>query len=325
MMTNQTLNWAIVGTGTIAKEFAGQFSATNARLYGVSSRREETAQAFAQEFKLEKAYSSFENLLADPAVDVVYIATPHNTHYDYMMAALEAGKHVVCEKVITINKKQLDAAYQLAKEKQVYLFEAMTIHYMPLYQNLFDWLAKKKLGPLKMVQVNFGSYKDTDPRYYYFNKELAGGALFDIGVYALHFTRWFLSSQPTEIQSMAHLHQSGVDESSVIMLKNKENELANISLTFRAKLPKQGVVAYEEGYVTITDYPRSNRAVLTRNTGEVSVFEQGKSEEGLAYEAEAISKLIISKEGNPYIDYSLDVLAIMDDVRSQWGLEYDFE
>ncbi|HJB23806.1 MAG TPA: Gfo/Idh/MocA family oxidoreductase [Candidatus Jeotgalibaca pullicola] len=324
MVKNQ-LKWAIVGTGTIANEFASQFPVENASVYGIVSRTKEKAQAFAEKYQIPQVFDEYSELLKEEAIQVVYIATPHNTHHEYIMAALEAGKHVVCEKAITVNKQQLDDAYQLAQSKNLYLFEAMTIHFMPLYQKIFQWLAEQNLGPLKMIQVNFGSYKDTNPNYYYFNKDLAGGALLDIGVYALHFTRWFLSSKPTEIHTLGNLHESGVDESSVIILRNKENELANISLTFHAKMPKQGMVVYEEGYVTITDYPRSNKATLTKLSGETVTFEEGKSEQGLQYEIAAISDIILNEKENPYFQYSLDVLEVMDEVRKQWGLKYDFE
>jgi predicted dehydrogenase len=320
------LNWAMIGTGVIANEFAQQFPEGNAKLYGVASKNEVRAKEFAEKYNIEKVFAINEELINDPNVDVVYIAVPHNQHYKIIMESLKAKKHVVCEKVITLSKEQLDTAVELANKNNVFLFEAMTIHYMPLYKKLKEWIKEHDLGPLKMIQVNFGSFKTYDQSRYFFNKNLAGGALFDIGVYALNFTRWFLTSKPEEILTLGNIHPTmGVDESSAIILRNKEKELATISLTFRAKMPKQGIVAFENGYFTITNYPRAEKAIFTDTEGNVTIIEEGKTGEGLAYEVEKITDLILQKQGNPNLSYTLDVLEIMDKVRNDWGLHYAFD
>ena len=253
---SEKLNWAIVGTGGIANEFASQFDTTFSNLVSVVSRSQEKANDFAVKHNIPNALSNYEDLLADDLIDIIYIATPHNKHYEYIFKALKHNKHVFCEKVIVLNNKQLSQLIDLANQKKLYLFEAMTIHYMPVYDEIATWIQKQDLGPLKMIQANFGSYKNYDDRYF-FKKELAGGALFDIGVYALNFVRFFLSEKPNEIQSNVVINEYGVDESSVIILKNSKKELASIALTFRAKMPKVGIVAYEKGYFTFEEYPSS--------------------------------------------------------------------
>lgn len=319
------LNWGIIGTGNIANDFAKQFPREAANLYGVASRTVEKSVDFAKTHQVEKSFSSYEALIHDELVDVVYIAVPHNFHYELILKSLEAKKHVVCEKTITISKEQLDHAVSLARENNVYLFEAMTIHHMPLYRKLKEWIKENDVGPLKMIQVNFGSFKTFDKNYYFFNKHLAGGALFDIGVYALHFTRWFLSSKPQEVLTLGNIHETGVDESSAIILRNKEKELATISLTFRAKMPKQGIVAFENGYFTITNYPRADKATFTTNDGKVTVIEAGDTEKGLTYEVGSISDIIVNGKENPYLSLTLDVMEMMDKLRENWGLIYPFE
>lgn len=319
------IRWAILGTGTIATEFASHFEAANADLVAVASRTKAKAQSFAEEYGIPAYFDDYAELLADEAVDVVYIALPHSHHHQWIKASLESGKHVLCEKVITINKPQLDELVQLAEEKGLYLAEAMTIYHMPLYRKLKEWIDGHDLGPLKMIQASFGSFKDTDPSVYYFNKELAGGALFDIGTYALSFVRNFMTSKPTEIMTMGNLHESGVDESSAIILRNAEAELATISLTFRAKMPKQGVVAYEKGFFTIMDYPRPTKAVFTSYDGNETIIEAGEFAQGLNYEVADFSQLILTGSKNETLAYTLDVLEVMDQVRKDWGLVYSFE
>lgn len=144
------LKWAILGTGQIASEFASRFSAERAELVAVASRTSGKAQAFAEKYAIPVSYGDYAELLADASVDVVYIAVPHSHHYPLIKASLEAGKHVLCEKVITINKAQLDEVVHLAEEKGIYLSEAMTLYHMPLYRELNDWIKTHDIGPLKM-------------------------------------------------------------------------------------------------------------------------------------------------------------------------------
>lgn len=138
-------------------------------------------------------------MIKDPNIQIIYIATPHTFHYDYIKKALNAGKHVLCEKAITVNADQFDEVEKLAKEKNLILSEEFTLYHMPIYQKVRNLIDNGKLGKIKLVQVNFGSLKDYDPSNRFFNKALAGGALLDIGGYATAFARMFLSKQPESI------------------------------------------------------------------------------------------------------------------------------
>lgn len=129
-------------------------------------------------------------------MNIIYISTPHNTHIQYLRQALANGKHVLCEKSITLNSNELDEAIALAEKNHVILAEAMTIFHMPIYRKLAEIVNSGTLGPLRLIQVNFGSYKEYDMNNRFFNRNLAGGALLDIGVYALSLIRWFLPKLP---------------------------------------------------------------------------------------------------------------------------------
>ncbi|MFS7255227.1 oxidoreductase [Carnobacterium divergens] len=321
----KTVNWAILGLGDIASSFATSFKAPNATLYAAGSRSLEKAKAFTEKHQIENAYGNYDELLNDQAIDIVYIATPHSHHYDLIMKSLQAGKHVLCEKAITMNGTQLKAAMDLASEKHLILSEAMTIYHMPLYHKLKELVDGGTIGKLKMLQVSFGSLRETDPTNRFYNKALAGGALLDIGTYALSFTRFFLNSQPHEILTTMNLFETGVDEQSGIILKNKDNEMAVVSLTFRAKMPKRGIIACEDGYITVDDYPRATSATLTRPDGKTELIEAGNSGEALNYEATALTDWILANKKDPFLPLSYDVLTIMDTVRERWGLHYDFE
>ncbi len=275
--------WGIIGLGNIAHEFAEHFDQETSELAAVASRTIDKAEAFAQRYHIPKAYGSYQEMLNDQEIDIIYIAVPNRQHSQHIMEALAANKHVLCEKAITMNKKELTEAMKLAEEKNLVLAEAMTIFNMPLYQQLRSLIDTNKLGALKMIQAPFGSYKDPDPTNRFFNPELAGGALLDIGTYAVSFARFFLSSQPEVIASTMVPFETGVDEQSVTILRNKENELATISLTFQAKMPKVGIVAFEEGYITITDYPRADRAEIIFNDGTKEWIESGSTAQAMNY------------------------------------------
>lgn len=319
------INWAILGPGTIAEDFAGAINEVNGSVYAVGSRKLEKAEAFAKKYNVEKAYGNYEEMLKDEKIDVVYISTPHSNHYEYIIESLKNNKHVFCEKAITVNGKQLKEIVELAKSKNLIVAEAMTIYHMPLYKDLNDMIKEGKLGKLKMIQVSFGSCKENDPSNRFFNKDLAGGALLDIGTYALSFTRYFLSSNPEEVLTTVKKFETGVDEQSGIILKNSDDEMAVVTLTMRAKMPKRGVIACEEGFITVDDFPRANKATITYLDGRTEEIESGDGTKALIYEVEEMNNCIKNKKKADALKLSVDVMNIMDEVRNQWGIKYPFE
>ncbi|MDF4188026.1 Gfo/Idh/MocA family oxidoreductase [Ligilactobacillus salivarius] len=189
-------NWGIIGTGWIAHEMADALNEVNSEIYAVSNPNEESLYKFAKEKNVKHTFINPDEMITDPNVDIIYIATPHISHYDYIKKALNAGKHVFAEKAITISAKQLDEVIALAKSKNLILTEGFTLYHMPIYEKVRDLISSGKLGDIKLVQVNFGSLKDYNPNNRFFAKELAGGALLDIGGYATAFARMFLNEQP---------------------------------------------------------------------------------------------------------------------------------
>ena len=205
------------------------------KLYSVANRTHEKAVAFAEKYGIEKVYNSIDELFEDENVDIIYISTPHNTHISYLRKALKAKKHVLCEKSITLNSEELEEAIKLARKNNVVLAEAMTIYHMPIYKALNEKIQSGYLGELRLLQMNFGSYKEYNMKNRFFNRNLAGGAMLDIGVYALSFVRWFMTSCPNEVLSQVKYAQTGVDEQASILLKNKEEEMASVILSLHAK------------------------------------------------------------------------------------------
>ena len=315
------LNWAILGPGTIAKDFAKAIEEVNGKIYAVGSRSVEKAKKFAEGYNVEKVYGNYDEMLNDKNIDVVYISTPHCNHYEYIVKSLQNNKHVLCEKAITVNGDELREVVKLAEEKNLIVMEAMTLFHMPLYKKLSDIIQNGKIGKIKMLQVAFGSLKEYDVNNRFFSKELAGGALLDIGTYALSFTRYFLSSKPNVLFTTMKKFETGVDEQSGIILNNKDDEMAVISLTMRAKQPKKGIVAGEKGYITVENYPRADKATITYPDGSVETIEAGDTYKALVYEVQDMNDCILKIHQNDTIKLSLDVMEIMDEARKQWEIQ----
>ncbi len=319
------LKWGILGPGNIARDFAQALNRVNGEVYAVASRNKERAEKFARENNVKKAYGSYDEIIKDKDIDVVYIATPHSNHYEYIIKSLNNNKHVLCEKAITVNERELEEALKIAREKNLVLEEAMTLFHMPLYEKVIKKINNEDLGKVNMVQVSFGSFKEYDENNRFFNLDLAGGALLDTGTYALSFARYFLSSMPEEILSTVKKAKTGVDEESGIILKTKEDEIATISLAFRSKMPKRGIVSCDNGFITIDNFPRANKATINYLDGAVEVIECGEEEKALDYEVIFMEERIKENKESNSIELTYDVTKIMNKVRKDWGIVYPFE
>lgn len=325
-MNKTQYKWATLGTGVITNELAQALQSLGGNLYSVANRTYDKGLAFAQKYGIQKVYQTIDEVFEDPEVDIIYISTPHNTHINYLRKALSAGKHVLCEKSITLNSEELEEAIALAEENQVILAEAMTIFHMPIYRRLRELVQSQALGDLKMIQMNFGSYKDYDMTNRFFNRNLAGGALLDIGVYALSFVRWFMSETPDQVSSQVKLAPTGVDEQVGILLSNPKGEMATIALTLHAKQPKRGTIAYDKGYIELYEYPRGQKAIITyTEDGHQDIIEAGDTSQALSYEVQDMEKAVAGIENEMHLAYSQEVMDIMTKLRKDWGLVYPEE
>lgn len=320
------IHWAVLGTGTIANEMARTLERNGRHFYAVGSRSPEKAAAFGEKYGIQKVYSDLNEMFSDPAVDVVYIATPHNTHFAYIKKALENGKHVLAEKAITLNSDELREAAALAKAKGLVLAEAQTIYHMPLYKELREFLSSGKLGRVNLVTMNFGSFKEYDMGNRFFNRALAGGAMLDIGVYALSFVRWFLDSKPENLLSQVKTAPTGVDEQAGLLMTNPEGQMATVMLSLRSRQPKRGMVSCEKGYIEIMEYPRAWEAKITdADSGNVEVIRAGDCAQALMYEIADMESAIAGSPESMYLGYTEDVMDLMTRFRKSWGVSYPEE
>lgn len=326
-MNKSNLNWAVLGTGVIANEMAEALNKMGKELYAVANRTHEKAVLFAKKHNVGKVYDEMEDIFTDSKVDIIYITTPHNTHYTFMKKALENGKHLLVEKSVTLNSHQLDEMVKLAKEKNLVLAEAMTIWHMPLYKELWKIIESGELGKVKMITMNFGSLKDYDMNNRFFNRNLAGGALLDIGVYALSIVRSFMDETPNMIESQMRPAPTGVDEQATILLQNNMGQMAAVALSLHSKQPKRGMISCEKGYVEIMEYPRADKAIITDAiTGKTREIIVGETKNALFYEMQDMENAVLSgKEDGMKLELSKDVMDIMTNLRKSWGLTYPEE
>lgn len=325
--TKRSLNWAVLGTGVIANEMASALQAMGKHLYAVGNRTYEKAVLFAKKYGVEKVYDAFEEMFTDPEVDVIYLTTPHNTHYEFMKKALENGKHLLVEKSITLNSRELDEMVHLARKKQLILAEAMTIWHMPLYRKLRELVQSGETGRVQMITVNFGSFKEYDMNNRFFNMELAGGALLDIGVYALSLVQTFMNCQPGQIVSQMRPSPTGSDEQATILLMNQEGQMATVALSMHSKQPKRAMISCEKGYFEIMEFPRADQAVwVDAVTGERQEIQLGETTCALQYEMEDMEAAILKGDvERMHLSDSMDVMAIMTQLRKEWDMQYPGE
>lgn len=321
------LRWVTLGCGLIAHEMAEALAQQGRCFAGAFSRTPAKVQEFAQRYGIERVYTSVDEVMADPDVDVVYIATPHTTHASYIRAALMAGKHVMCEKAITINVSELDELQALAADKGLVLMDSCTILHMPLYKELRRRLEAGDFGRVHLAQVNFGSFHEFDAQSRFFNPALGGGAMLDIGVYGFSLVRTFFSSIPTELVSLENPAPTGVDDECAIAMRNAEGQLGVITLTLQAKQPKRYVIATDKGYLEGMEYPRADVATFRKwpeNT--VETIAVGKRALALNYVVADVEAAVAGEQDAIRINaWSRDVMKLMTDSRYAWDFRFPGE
>ena len=326
-MSEKNLNWAVLGTGVIANQMAAALEKMGRRLYAVGNRTHDKAVAFAEKYGVEKVYDTIDDMFLDEAVDIIYITTPHNTHYEFMKKALEHGKHIFVEKSITLNSRELNEMQALAQAKGLIIGEAMTIWHMPIYKKLWEIVQSGQLGKVQMITMNFGSFKEYNMKNRFFNMNLAGGAMLDIGVYALSIVRSFMDEKPEDIVSQWQASPTGSDEMATILLKNGLGQMATVALSMHSKQPKRAMISCEKAYIEIMEYPRADKAVIVdAETGVRTEIEAGSTAEALGYELQDMEQAVLTGDVSGLkLSYSADVMEIMTRLRKAWNMKYPGE
>lgn len=245
---SKTVNWGIMATGKIANTFAKAVKfAEGANLYACASRSAEKAAGFGKLYGAEKSYGSYEELAADPNVDIVYVASPMSCHYENVKLCFKYGKNVLCEKSITVNTAQLEELISEAREKNLFFMEAMWMKFLPSFLKAREWFSQDRIGQIKAIRADFSNPVEYDPNDRLFRADLGGGALLDLGVYPLTLTSSFLGCEPKRILSEVNVSH-GVDMDEAVILKY-ENSYASMVAGFDIENDNRAVIVGTEGRI----------------------------------------------------------------------------
>jgi predicted dehydrogenase len=322
------IRWGILGCGKIAHKFAADLQlVADAELTAVAARDFTRATEFGGKYGAQFIFDDYEALASSPAVDVIYIATPHGFHYEHVMLCLKHSKAILCEKAFALNSAQLKEMIAFAKKQQVFLMEAFWTKFLPQYEEVMRVIKEGRLGQIKMIQADFG-FKAPEPKAQrLYDPELGGGSLLDIGIYPVFITQSILG-KPTEIQAMITTYDSGVDEQCVITMKFHNGALAILSSTFAVDTPVEAMIAGTEGRIHMRSRFYNTSGTVEIITADDSVQKlEVLREEGLGYQFEArhvgecLRKGLVESPVMTHAD-SLLLMETLDRIRQIAGIRY---
>ncbi|MCI9489106.1 Gfo/Idh/MocA family oxidoreductase [Lachnospiraceae bacterium 48-42] len=327
------MKFAILAAGGIARKMAeavtGIEKAGTVRIqkYAVASRDLSRAEEFAKEWGFEKAYGSYEELAADPEVELVYVASPHSHHYEHAKLCLEHGKHVLVEKAFTVNAAQAEDLMKLAREKQVLLTEAIWTRYMPSRKMIGDLLESGIIGKVSSMTANLGYPLMDVPRLV--QPELAGGALLDLGVYSITMALMLFHEEITDVVSAAVFSPEGVDWMNSITFIFADGKMAVLNSNMTVRTDCRAVVNGDEGYMEITEINNPEEIRVFDRDGKLrECFQVPEQINGYEYEVLACIRAIgegkLECEEMPHSE-TLRVMRLMDQIRGQWGFRLPCE
>ena len=323
------IRWGILATGKIAGKFAeGLQTLDDAVIQAVGSRKIESAKVFAETYNIPNIHGSYEALAADPEVDAIYVANPHPYHLESTLMCLENGKPVLCEKPMALNYAQTKIMVEKAREKGVFLMEAMWTRFLPAIVELRKWLDEERIGEVKMLTADFGFYSDWEPLHRKFNPELGGGSMLDVGIYPLAFAYMIFKDDPVYKSSFAEIGETRVDEQSAYLLGYKNGSMARLSSSVRHLSAKEAQIHGTKGFIHVPMFWRANQLTIQLHDQEPETFDFPFESSGLQFEALEVMKCI--REGKLEsdimpLDETLRLAKIMNDFRDEWGMKYPGE
>jgi predicted dehydrogenase len=327
-MVDDRIRWGISATGGIARRFATGLSETDdAETIAVASRTAERAEEFGAEFDIAHRHASYEALAADPDVDVVYVASPHSRHEADTLLFLEAGKHVLCEKPFALNQVQARRMVDTARERGLFVMEAIWSRFLPAYQVLGELLAEGAVGEVVSVDADFGIRFPFDPAHRLFDLALGGGALLDLGIYPLQLASLVLGP-PDEVRAFAQLGESGADEHVAAVLSHAGGALATVRAATRVTLACTARISGTEGVIDLPIFMHCPSSLTVTTMAGVKVREAPIVGEGLRYQVGEVHRClragVVESSVIPHAE-SLGLAATMDEIRSQVGVGYPGE
>lgn len=283
------VRWGIIGAGRIAETFAHDIQFTEqAELVAIASTSESRAETFARRFGLSTFYADYEALLSNPDIDAVYIATPHSHHRQQSIVALEAGKHVLCEKPATVTPEELEDVLTCAKKTQKYYMEGMWTYFMPVIKQCQLWVNQGRIGNLLHVKAEFGFPLPYSPDLREYDNRLGGGCLLEMGIYPIAMAWMFLKSHPRHQTVWHHKAENGVED-DVVILNDYGHSTAQLTTSFRSKLNNYLTLIGDQGTIRVSDYWAAREAILFRGHEIVDSVVENRPQQGFNHQIEQVS------------------------------------
>jgi predicted dehydrogenase len=320
-MNDGQVRWGILGTGGIAHTFAEDLALTDSGVVAaVGSRNQDTADRFADEFGVPARHPSYESLVADPTVEVIYVATPHPSHRENAILALRAGKPVLVEKPFAMNAAEAAEIVAVAREEKLFAMEAMWTRFLPHIALIRDWLAEGALGDIVTVTADHGQWFAEDPDFRLFAPELGGGAMLDLGIYPVSFASMLLGT-PNRIAAVSDPAFTGVDAQTSMVFGYRSGAQAVLTCTLRAKSPTRASIVGTEARIEIEgDFYAPSTVTLLPREGSPTRIESTHEGRGLRHQADEVAhRLAAGDLESPLmpLDESIKIMETMDAVRAQ--------
>jgi len=324
----KTYNWAILGCGRIASKFANDLKLLpNAKLYATAARDLERSRQFADNYGFEKAYGSYEEMVDDPGVDIVYIATPHSYHRDHTILCLNHKKAVLCEKAFAINSREASEMIECAKRNNTFLMEAFWTRFQPSFNKALEILQSGRLGTLKIVRSDFAFKAEFNPERRLYNLNLGGGSLLDIGIYPV-FASLITLGKPSEIRTLAEFSSTGTEESVMILFKYPGGQMATLTSSFACHSSIETEFWCEKGILKLNRrwQAPTTISIWESSTQKENLIETGTVKgTGYSYEAAHVMQCLDQEKKESEmmpLSFSLDMMKILDQVRKDANIVF---
>lgn len=332
-MNNKILNWGIIGAGIIAEKMAEALHQnSNSNLLAVASKSTERAKNFAEKNNVSIA-CTYTEIVNNKDIDIIYVATTHNFHMENAKLALEHGKHVLIEKAFTVNSTEAEALYKIAKEKNLFLMEAIWVRFLPSYKLLKKMLSEGIIGEVKQINISFGNFVPEIYKKRLTDPALAGGVTLDMGIYPISFVCYMMGEIPSEVKSMTRFSNLGVDEISNYMFKFPSGCITTINTSYNLGMKCTAIIYGSKGYVEYPDFQSGDKFFIHKHDGTNEIIStkeiiEKNHENGFIYQVEEVVSCI--KEGKTEssiipVQETIDIMKLMDDMRAEWGFKYPFE
>lgn len=323
------LRWGILATGGIAHAFASAIRSAGLDIAAVGSRSAESAGAFAEQFDIPRAHPSYDALIADPEIDVIYIATPHTHHARFAIQAIEAGKHVLVEKAFTLNRPEAERVRDAARAHGRFVMEAMWARYLPHMVRIRQIIASGMIGEVRALIADHSQQLPTDPAHRINALELGGGAILDLGVYPISFA-FDLFGTPSSVHAHGRLKDTGADADVAITFGYDNGAIASLYATSMSHGPTRAAILGSNGSIEIDRvwYAPSDFRVLDAKGVLIESYTSADREHGLKHQALALEDYVasgLSESPLLGLDESVEVMGAMDEIRRQIGVRYPGE